>query len=219
MVKEIMSRGGFKIQKVEEEQLSGDRIDWLDSFAQKIENVSNATNASVPRTAVEVARRRNYQSIIDQISSIVGGKAQPNAVEAKVREMQDRTGLNEWLKRQAQVESSLPEDPNLFGKVPESVKEDIKNFIWNLISTHHGNIQVPAVVEEVSRIFKSKGVTHQDVNDMAFEKYISDQIVKAKKNEPMAEEHNTNIGRGLGVEKEVDPESGDAFSGLNPVKQ
>ena len=216
-----MSRGGFKVRRADySEHESGNRVDWLDSFARKVEEISDK-----PRNAVEVARSRDYRSLVEQISSIMSRRpATQNAVETKVQELQQRTGLTEWLRRQAQaaeaeMKTGEEELPQLFKKLSPEVQENVKAFIANLIATHHGNIHVPAIVEEVSKTFRGKGIQPQDVNDMLFEKYISDQIVKAKKNEPIAEEQNINIGRGIGIDtQDMDAANIDAFEGLNPVK-
>lgn len=216
-----MSRGGLKISRNGHEHESGERVDWLDAFARKIEEASKA-----PTNAVESARLRNQNSLVDQISSIMSRNGPPS-VESKVQDYQDKIGLKEYLRRMsatnedlqkklAAEESKLPES---FLKLPENVQQDIKNFIRNKCETHHGNIQVPALVEEVSKTFRNAGVKPQDVNDMHFEKFISDEIMAAKKRNPSSDEHNSNIGLGVGVDRhEIDSSNSDIFEGLAPTK-
>ena len=202
----------------------GDRVDWLDAFAKKIEEASKS-----PLNAVEQARARNEQSLLDQISNIMSRKVRNSAsVEDKVREYQDKTGLNEYLRRMSAAkeaerkktaQESVGDLPESFNKFSDKIKNDIKTFIRNKCETHHGNIQVPALVEEVSRTFRQAGVQPQDVNDMHFEKFVSDQITKAKQRSPSTNEHNTNLGLGVGVENDnIDSSNLDVFEGLTPVK-
>src|SRR3990167_3110466 len=211
-----MSRGGFKIRR-NSEQESGDRVDWLDAFARKIEEASKS-----PRNAVEQARARDQRSLLDQITHIVSRQPQHSSVESKVQEYQDKTGLREHLRRMSAKEEALAktaeELPESFKKLPDKVVDDIKNFVRNICETRHGNIQVPALVEEVSRTFRQAGLQPQDVNDMRFEKFASDEISNAKKRNPGTDEHNANIGLGVGVDNDVDSANLDVFEGLMPIK-
>jgi len=211
-----MSRGGFKIRR-NSEQESGDRVDWLDAFARKIEEASKS-----PRNAVEQARARDQRSLLDQITHIVSRQPQHSSVESKVQEYQDKTGLREHLRRMSAKEEALAktaeELPESFKKLPDKVVDDIKNFVRNICETRHGNIQVPALVEEVSRTFRQAGLQPQDVNDMRFEKFVSDEISNAKKRNPGTDEHNANIGLGVGVDNDVDSANLDVFEGLMPIK-
>lgn len=223
-----MSRGGFKITRNNWDYERGERVDWLDAFARKIEDASKE-----PRTAVEQARARDaqdYQSLFEQITSIVSRQSgRQNAVETKVQEYQDKTGLKEYLRRmnaaKEEERKKVAQDPEIgqlpkaFSKFPPKVQEDIKNFIRNKCETHHGNIQVPALVEEVSKTFRNAGIQPQDVNDMHFEKFVSDEISKAKERNPTSDEHNVNIGLGVGIDdKDVDSANFDVFESLTPAK-
>lgn len=223
-----MSRGGFKINRADGTLTDkSDRIDWLDSFANAVERVSGD-----PRTAVEAARSRDHQSIIDQITAIVSRQNSYSSVESVVQHYQDKTGLKEYLRRvqvanteaekkkiaQQIMESAVEDDlPESFKKLSDKDREDIKNFIRNKCETHHGNIQVPALVEEVSQTFRQRGLDATDVNDTKFEKFISDEIVRAKKRNPITNETNVNIGLGVGVQTESTMND-DAFEALNPAK-
>lgn len=230
-----MSRGSLKITRTDDYE-SSRRVDWLDSFARKIEQT-----AADPRTAVEAARQRDQKSVVDMIQAIMSGRpGKPNTVEGKVQDMQDRTGLQEYLRRvqsddqSADVVKSGDQDeegketakkdddrtdslPDSFSDLTEKTRDDVKNYINNVIETHHGNIHVPAIVESVIQTFRQNGVSPHHVNDVAFEKYISDRIVDQKRKSPAQEEHNTNIGKGIGVDNDLDGND-DMFEGLMPVK-
>lgn len=211
-----MSRGGLKITRSDySERETGDRVSWIDSFARKIEQVDGSQNA------VEAARARDHKSIVDQISAIMSGRSnKKESVEGVVQDMQDRIGLKEYLRRiNAAGQENVSNDlPKCFSDLPEKIRENIKNYITNTIETHHGNIHVPAIVESVIQMFRLQGVSPQHVNDMEFEKYISDKIVEQKQKNPSEDEHNANIGKGIGVDKEIDSANTDMFESLMPVK-
>jgi len=212
-----MSRG-FKITRSDySDKDSSDRVGWLDDFAKKLEAISNA-----PKSAVEVARNRNQQSILDQISQIVSKKTITSKnFESAVQELQDRVGLKEYLKRVSASENILDGQKQIsnhnlgeiFKDLPKDVIQDIDDFIRNMIEyTHHGNIQVPPVVEAVKNTFKQVQPYH--VNDNRFEKYVSDLIAESKKRNPSRTENNHNIGRGVGLENTQGPTHGDFFEGI-----
>ena len=200
------------------------RVDWLDAFANKINEISQQ-----PRTAVEVARNREQQTILDQIHAIVSGNPYASynvggrSVEGVVREMQERTGLSEYLKRVANdpaVSSGSKEElPESFAKLDAALKDKINYFITNLIETHHGNIHVPAVAESVLTTFQNQGINTQQINDPLFEKFISDCIVKVKKSDvgKSNDADVMNIGRGVGVESGDEGKEDDAFGHLMPA--
>lgn len=216
-----MSRYGFKINRNGGDQDSSDRVDWLDAFARKIEEASQS-----PLNAVEQARARDHRSLLDQITHIVSKQPRHSNVESKVQEYQDKTGLREYLRRMSAsnevkktAEEMTGELPESFQSLPAQTVEDIKNFIRNKCETHHGNIQVPALIEDVSRTFRQAGLQPQDVNDMRFEKFVSDEIANAKKRSPSTDEHNANIGLGVGVDNnDIDSSNLDVFEGLTPAK-
>lgn len=222
-----MSRGGFKITRVsdsapqsplEENKSNGDRVNWLDAFARQLEAVSNN-----PNTAVDAARTRNsQQSMLDQISSILNNKAHAT-VESKVQDYQDKTGLKEYLRRLSVVKDQnqkfASQLPSTFDTMSAQDKEDIVNFLRNKCETHHGNIQVPALVEEVSKTFRQRGLQPHHVNSNEFEKFVSDIIVECKKGNPSVQENNPNLGRGVGVDLQQSPETADVFQGMNPASK
>lgn len=220
-----MSRGGFKIIRSDYyEREVADRVGWIDSFAKKIQQIEK----DLPTTAVDAARERDH-SWIDQISAIVSRNPH-RTVESVVQDYQDKIGLKEWLTRSSEEENKIKQAqqissvvsnqlPESFQKFPNNLQEDVINYIRNNIETHHGNVQVPAIVEDVLQIFKQRGISSQDVNQMEFEKYISDQILNCKKNQPNFQEHNVNLGKGVGLStQDLDGSNEDIFKGLNPVK-
>lgn len=222
-----MSRGGIKISRVSESEPTdcAERVDWLDAFARKMKQ----NEAKVPANAVDAARTRDANSLFDQISSILSKKPIHSSVEEKVQDYQERIGLKEYISRMSAAkeeearkklagEAEQVDLPDSFSKLSDKDREDIVNFIRNKCDTHHGNIQVPALIEEVSQTFRQRGVQPQDVNDVKFEKFVSDEIVKAKKKNPTVDEHNVNIGLGVGLETDLDTDNGDLFDSLMPVK-
>lgn len=212
-----MSRGGLKISRVSgtEPTDTSDKVDWLEAFARKLK-------ASEPSTAVEAARVRDAKSLHDQISAIMGNKPNFTTVDEKVQYYRKQMGLDVFLQKmneeKTNMKIAIAQLPESFNKFTDKDKEDIVNFVKNKCETHHGNIQVPALVEEVSQTFRQRGIQPQDVNSMEFEKFISDEILNAKKQSPTVDEHNVNIGRGVGLETDIDAQEGGLFDNLMPVK-
>jgi hypothetical protein len=218
-----MSRGGFKITRISETE-TGRSSDWMDGFANRVANVDTATNA------VQAARARDQQSLIDQITAIMGGdRPRFSSVQAAVEDYQERTGLKEWLKLTAEQNENQTKQaqdlgmgslPQIFNKFPQDLQNDIATFVRNKVETHHGNVQVPAIVEDVVQTFRQRGVSPRDVNDTEFEKFISDCIVRSKSLNPGINDNTINLGKGVGLDvKNVDSGNVDIFEGLNPVKE
>lgn len=191
-----MSRGGFKIEKLSDDETYSTyekRVDWLDAFAAKAQQIAP--------NAVEAARQRDAQSIIDQISNIMGNKVE-KTVASIVDDYQNKTGLKAYLKRmsdsqEAGATKTAQEAPlsQIFDNLSETDKEDILTFVRNKCESSFGGVQVPALVEEVSSTFKQRGLNPQDVNNPIFEKFISDEIVRAKKMFPQPPTNTSNLGK------------------------
>lgn len=213
-------RGGFKINRAGFGEKSGDRVDWLDDFANKTADKSSTT-------IVQQVRNRNQQSLFDQLSSIISHNPVKSSVESKVNQYQEMTGLTEHLRRMSQeteerkkIAQETEALPDIFKKIPKNVQNDIDTFVRNMCETYHGHIPLPSLVEEVSKVFRQQGITPQDVNDVKFEKYLNAHIIAAQQKNVSNESSNPNLGRGVGIDsKSLDSANYDIFEGLIPVKQ
>lgn len=216
-----MSRGGFKITRNDYYEVDpGDKIDWLDRFAKEFEKTEAKQE---PKSAVEVARLRNHQSIVDQISAIVGNRPGHSSVESAVQDYQERTGLKEYLRRQSAQQEPAKKTANVqpFQNLDPKLRDDVISFIKNRIETHRGLVPLPAIQEEVLSTFRGKGIQSQDVDTDEVARLISQLIVDERKKNPESDIHNVNLGRGVGV-KDMDDDDGsnsDFFRGLLPVNQ
>jgi hypothetical protein len=216
-----MSRSGFKIKPTNHEFSGGDRVDWLDEFAEKI---------AKPKSAVEVARERAQQvSIYDQINSIVGNNPTNRTVESVVKDYQDKVGLSDYLQRvsseqdnkkvaapnpeeqQRQDPCSLPS----WDKFGPKMKEDLLSFCRNTIDTHMGHITVPAVQHDILITFQQHGMQPQDVNTDEVARCISSLITDELKKRPIDDHDNSDLGLGVGIGNDVKDDGEDDFlSGL-----
>lgn len=211
-----MSRGGFKINRNSDEYASSERVSWIDQFADNIHKAS--------KTAVEVARERSEVSLHDQISSVMSNKPAHSSVESLVKELQDRTGLSEYLKRAAanpegrKITADMDYD-SIFAKVKQSVKEDIINYCKNTIATHRGQITVPAIQYDILAQFKGEGIQPQDVDEDSVARCISQLISEELMKHPPADLRSEQLGSGVGVldVEENDEDNSDIFSGLMPA--
>ncbi len=218
-----MSRNNFKISRDEYSQPeTGGRVHWLDSFANSLA----AKESAQPKSAVEIARSRSHQSIMDQINSIVGNggsKTKHSTVESVVQEMQERTGLKSYLNRMSSP--ALSEDKlktaqeninqEILTDVNPALKEKTLNFIKNKIRTHRGMVAIPAIQEEILSIFKRDGIRPQDINTEDVANYINKCIIDERKTNPIHEDNNVNLGKGVGLQDlDDDGANSDFFKGL-----
>lgn len=207
-----MSRGGPKITRSDYYEISpSTSVNWLDRFAQGLQNQE-------AKTAVEVARQ---QSMFDQINSIVGNKPAHATVESKVQDLQERTGLKAFLQRSS-IASGNPKlaQAALFPSVSDELRNKIFSFIRNLVETHRGLVPVPAVQEEILNTFRLQGLQASDVNSPEVAKFVSDTILEVRQKNPSTESNVSELGRGVGViMNDEDGSNSDFFKGLLPANQ
>lgn len=175
--------------------------DWLTEFAIKYEKQSE--------NAVEQARKRQADSdFYSQISSIIGGKPKHATVESIVKEYQELTGLNKYLKTLAEKDELLksktaedqslqdqavkPELPNISNKLLEKVKI----FIDNKISSYNGYISIPAIQDDLLRSLKQEGLNAHEVYDPTTAQYIGFKLSEYNKNKK-DDSFNHNLGKAV----------------------
>ena len=206
----------FKINKnAGYEVLSGERVGWLDRFADNYEKQQ--------KSAVEVARERSQKSLYEQITSIVSGNNSRYAsVESKVQDLQERVGLKEYLKR---ISSEKEENTKLaaeeFSGVLENVNDDLKEkiatFCKNKIETYRGHISILAIQKEIIETFKNQGVRPQDIDDPKVAEIINTMIKEEKSNNPDQQVNDMNLGKGVGINLDDDDNANtDSFGALMP---
>ncbi len=208
----------FKInKKAGYELFSGERVGWLDRFADNYEK---------QKSAVEVARERSQRSLYDQISSIVSGSSARHAsVESKVQDLQERVGLTEYLKRisserEENTKTAAGEFADTLENVDDELKERIATFCKNKIETYRGHISVPAIQEEIIVTFKIQGVQPQDINDPQVATVINAMIKEEQDRNPESGTiSDKNLGLGVGVELDDDEgANSDFFAPFMPNK-
>lgn len=202
-----MSRGGFKINRNSYEYARSERVDWLDNFADQFAK-------DHPKSAVEVARERDQraQSIHDQIRSIIFNNPH-HTVESKVKEMQDRTGLTEYLKRAADESATNKND--IFAKFGPQMKQDIISFCKNRISSYRGQIAIPAVQEDLLSSFRQQGLQPQDVYTEDVARFINNLIMDEQKLNPPTNNNSSDLGL-LDKNLDDDSDNNDFFKSIMP---
>jgi len=210
-----MSRGGFKIKRTSDEYAASERVSWIDQFADDIQKAS--------KTAVEVARQRSEVSLHDQVSSVMHNKPAHSSVESLVQELQDRAGLSEYLRRNADASGegkvAATDYDGIFANVKQSVKEDIINYCKNTIATHRGQTTVPAIQYDILAQFQNEGIQSQDVDEPSVARCISQLISEELNRHPPADLRSEQLGSGVGVldVDENDDDNSDVLSGLMPA--
>lgn len=204
-----MSRS-VKINRHSYDFAKSERVNWLDRFADSIEQASQLT-------AVEVARYRNQLSIHEQINSIISRVPSSSyaTVEDAVVDMQKRTGLSEYLNRISSEKTNKVASSDVFPNLDAELKDAIISFCKNKIATHRGQITVPAMQHEILETFS---IQPDDVNNEPVARFISDLILKEQKANPAHNDFNTQLGLGVGRDdvESSDPENTDFFKGMLP---
>lgn len=203
-----MSRS-FKINRNAYDYIRSERVDWLDQFADNINKAS--------KTAVEVARERNEQSIHDQIHSIMNNKS-GRTVDSVVKDMQERVGLKAYLQSLSKENSKVAQVSRLFPELGNDLEDSIKSFIDNNVATHHGQTTVPAVQHELLSIFKNSGLHQDHLDSQPVVEYINKVIAREQGLRP-SQAPAMDLGKGVGVVDvdAEDPENTDFMHHMMPV--
>lgn len=201
----------FKLNRSSYDYTRSERVDWIDEFANQIEK------ASV--TAVEVSRYRNQTSIHEQINSIInnGPITANKTVEGIVHEMQERVGLKTYLaavvaKRET---NKVAQTEEAFAGLNPALKESILSFIKNKTKTNYGHgVTFSSIQHDLISLFD---VSPEDINNEEVSRFIENLIAEERKLNPSSDDHNHNLGKGVGVMDADDHENEDFFKGLMPV--
>ena len=204
---------------------ASERVGWLDNFAK-----DQAEKNPALLTAVETARQRDQKSILDQISYVINNKPAHASVESAVKDMQERTGLNEYMKRlsttneetkktaqEKEDEGQLAEKA-LEGFTPE-MKGKILTFIKNKLQGNP-HLNYEAIKEELAKTFRTgktedECVSEEELTGADFENLVNALREKAEKNSPAAMEANDqNLGKEMADTKDLTVD--DVFKNMTP---
>jgi len=196
-------RGGIPISRmngtygseIDSRQKRVESIDW-NRFAQDLNQ----------ETAVSKARKREAQSLIDQINAIVGNKKQSSA-EEKLNSYKERTGLAQF-QRTAQAQ-------NL--EIPQHLQDKIVQFLKNRIETFKGHISLLSLQEELLKVFSKEGLQKSEVDNPTFAKFISDMILEEQAKTPKMQ-MDSNLGKTYTPTDDNDPENTDFFHAMMVAK-
>lgn len=195
-------RGGIPISRmngtygseIDSRQKRVESIDW-NRFAQDLNQ----------ETAVSKARKREAQSLIDQINAIVGNRKESSA-EEKLNSYKERTGLAQF-QRIAQFQNS---------EIPQHLQDKIVQFLKNRIETFKGHISLLSLQEELLKVFSKEGLEKSEVDNPSFAKFISDMILQEQSKTPKMES-DSNLGKSYNSD-DNDPENTDFFHAMMVAK-
>lgn len=200
------------------------RVDWLDRLAEELDHKEKS------QTVVDVARARQQNAnFVEQITSIVSGQPKFRTVDSKVKDMQERTGLAEYLrsvsaqsekdavneKSAAEENTAVAKEPELFKKLDPTLVQNVKSFIDSKIKTHYGFTSVPAVTQDLLEVFKTRGLTPQQVNDEEFESYVQSRIDSALSLSNRTDSPNSFTGNKMNMDNDVHPGNTDVFYNID----
>ena len=177
------------------------------------------------------------QYLFDQINSIMNGKgAKYPSVAAAVKDMQDRSGLTEYLNK---VHASEDDDDN--GTVMKNASDDndtidkkvpmeeiapivvkkcpsIKDTLHNIVKETRGNSSIPAIIDRLRSIHSVDISDGKDWDDDNLVILVSKVNLEEKKNNHSVDNFsNLGVRNDLSSEEE-DPSNSDAFFALMPAK-
>jgi hypothetical protein len=168
--------------------------------------------------------KKEQGSIYDQISSIMGNKPKYSNVQAAVKDMQDRSGLTDYLKKVNSLNKSQNEkvasdnelsDIDLSFLGPSA--NEIKQSIDNVVVQNKGALDVMAVLERLKKHYSSEVQDSSQWDNPSLLKYIKDQSEKAKKDTGNAGNAAGIMSGALDSNDVVDRSNTDAFHALNPA--
>lgn len=204
----------YQRDKKDYEYGRSERVSWLDEFADQYGNSQ--------KTAVEVARTRQQNSLADTINAIFNqSRTGHRTVEGVVKDYQERTGLNEYLQRvsneQARTKTASHHEDKIviLEDFSPNVKEAVLSYVKNIISNHHGHCSVPAVQHDVLSTFGHQGVKPSHILNDSFAMVVSDLIADAKSQNPYYDGNSQNLGKGVGGDiDENDTDNSDFLSSI-----
>lgn len=203
---------------------SADENHWLNQFQKKL----------LDKDAVQ--SREVDSSLFDQINSIMNGKSKYPSVAAAVKDMQERSGLLNYLKKinktseediddsttktasdnNAVIDKMVPIEkilPMVIKKCPA-----IKVTIENIVTSNRGNLSIPAILDRVRSIHQADVSNSKDWEDDKLLHFISKVNLEEKQKHPQPEESNILGKRDMSNAEDIDPSNNDAFFALNPAK-
>lgn len=170
-----------------------------------------------------VQSKKVDQSLFEQINSIMNKKSKYPSVQAAVEEMQQRSGLTDYLKRSNNIEkeSNLKPIKTAQNKLPIVIQKHpaIKTTIDNYITSTKGNLPVPAIIDKIKSIHSNDVSDSQDWEDDNLIRYVSKLNLAAKSINASNYQQYSNLGSYQDTkDDDIDPSNTDAFHSLNPVK-
>lgn len=233
-----MARGFIPIQRVidgagHEEICSGQLSPWMQALVDRQPN------------AVDEARKRQQRaSVITEVNTIMANPPRYATVDDAVKDMRERTGLNQYLSaKQADNKKKRQDNGTLTREsaskivsivqpeteVPEALAkyqgalDGIINYVRNTVRNSRGlGVSVPQLVYDVQSIFGPQyGILSQDMNSPEVIEFLSDLLSEEKdKYGPPPEENVSTIGLDIGTADKGDQDDNqDYFGFAQPVTQ
>lgn len=186
---------------------------WLKQFQKTLEKEA-------------VQSKKNDQSLFDQINSIMNKKSKYPSVEAAVQEMQERSGLTDYLKRTNNIEKesavkSIKTAQSVKSNLPTVIQKypAIKATLENYINSTNGNLPVPAIIDKIKSIHRNDVTDSEDWEDDNLIRFVSKLNLLAKSANTSNYQQYNNLGSYQDTkDDDIDPSNTDAFHSLNPVK-
>jgi hypothetical protein len=167
--------------------------------------------------------RSEEDSIYNQISSIMGNRPRFSSVQAAVRDMQNRSGLTDYLKKlnsesQTNSKKIASEDSRNLNVVGILQNQSIKSTIDNIISDNHGAMDISQVLSRAKQIHGTEVSDNVMWDQRELFEYIKKKSDECRRDNGQV--NDSNLGRrpsGKDILDTADPSNTDAFHSLNPA--
>lgn len=163
------------------------------------------------------------ESIYSQISSIMGNKPRFNSVQAAVRDMQNRSGLTDYLKKlnsenQINTKKVASEDNQNFSADSILKNQSIKSTIDNIISDSRGAMDISQVLNRAKQIHGTEVSDNSMWDQKELFEYIKKKSDECRSDNAQVNDSNLGIRpSGKDMLDTADPSNTDAFHSLNPA--
>ncbi len=200
------------------EYVRSERVDWLDRFAKEL-----SENKALS-TVVDKTRERDQKSMLDQISYLIDKKPRYASVESAVKDMQERTGLSEYIKRLsvknegekkiAQEKEPVIDVEKILEKFGPELAKKVMTFVKNKVESSEGNLATGAIIADLVRTLKGDGLDEADVSTSDFSAWINQMRDKVKERFPANDvKDDCNFGKDVPDNQNID-EGNDVFKNM-----
>ena len=180
------------------------KIEWIEQFKKDIVSGNAYRNVY-----------NNEASLLEQLYGLIGQKKTFSTVEDKVKDMQERAGLNIYWQRKANEETIKNINNKPFQRFDEKIRQKIEIFVNNKLKTYYGYLSVLSLQDEILEVFKKDGIELTDIYAPETTAWLKNKIEEEKQKHPHQKENLDFLGKEVSTKSMTnDIENNDFFSSM-----